>query len=111
MTRDAEIPKWAVERAEELAAAEAEGGTTWTPLADAFARYIAAHEEPPVDPLLVEARQIAAEIRRSAREGAPYQQCSIAAKIEAGEWDDHQLVLSAERALRRGMELAKEQSA
>lgn len=48
------IPEWAADRASRLFCAEREerpdaGSTTvWQ---DAFARYIAEHEEPPVDPL------------------------------------------------------------
>lgn len=59
-------PQWAVARRNELVEA------TYQEVADsgllhsdcillAFARYIAAHEEPPVDPLLNEARKLIAE--------------------------------------------------
>lgn len=41
-----EIPDWVADRIAELS----RGTTTWT----AFARYIAQHEEPPVDPLFAE---------------------------------------------------------
>jgi len=43
-----QVPDWALERAKELH--RAAGGAT-TPMAHAFARYIAAHEEAPVDPV------------------------------------------------------------
>ena len=65
MTDD--IPQWALERAAELANKEA-GDACFTAaymaglyLGEAFARYIAQHEEPPVDPVLKDAREIAAK--------------------------------------------------
>ncbi len=56
-----DIPEWAMERAFALANADVVPTTdlsTWTAAITAFAAYIAAHEEPPVDPLLIEAREI-----------------------------------------------------
>ncbi len=49
-----EIPQWALEKARKLS--EAETRSTWRDAScyasgPAFARYIAAHEQPPVDPL------------------------------------------------------------
>jgi hypothetical protein len=46
----ADIPQWAKERAIELA--DAEDWEKVPALATAFARYIAEHEDPPVDPLV-----------------------------------------------------------
>ena len=51
-------PKWAIERARELAAAEPNG----TNFLNAHARYIAQHEEKPVDPNLLAAREICAAV-------------------------------------------------
>lgn len=50
-----DIPEWAKKRAVSIANAEA-GFTAWSRVESsfgmlAFARYIAAHEEPPVDPV------------------------------------------------------------
>jgi hypothetical protein len=60
MTDD--IPQWAKERACALVNAIDDGAFTpvdceFSPLL-AFARYIAEHEAPPVDPLLIEARKL-----------------------------------------------------
>jgi hypothetical protein len=65
------IPEWVGNRLAELADAEAEemglkGKCHWpatqaNPLGRAFARYIAEHEEPPVDPDLELARECAAK--------------------------------------------------
>lgn len=49
------VPEWAYDRARELWAADrkaAESINYWEHWREAFARYIAAHEEPPVDELL-----------------------------------------------------------
>lgn len=69
----ADIPQWAKERATKMCNAEVRSdGYSGTRRVDdywrrfpsfrAFARYIAAHEEPPVDPLLIEAREMFAEV-------------------------------------------------
>ena len=64
-----DIPQWAKERACELANEEEKQPEYW--MADevknvavlvAFARYIAKHEEPPVDPDLIKAREICARV-------------------------------------------------
>lgn len=66
-----EVPEWAIERACALANVQGQN-EHWTvrevlngldyphryPAITAFARYIAANEEAPVDPLLIEARKI-----------------------------------------------------
>lgn len=104
-----EIPQWAKERACELAnAANPKWGftvatTAWDnefPLA--FARYIAEHEEPPVDPLLVEAREIVKETLTPEN----HKRCDCRGEIDRGEWDRGQKVRAALAALKRGMELA-----
>lgn len=90
-----DIPEWAKDRALNIANAEA-GFEAWRSVENsfgmrAFARYIAEHEEPPVDPLVAEAQTVA---------------------------DHYLLNLSAmptvekalQAALKRGMELAREQS-
>ena len=100
-------PDWAIERALSLAPTGAEledvkrhwpGHTAHI----AFARYIAVHEQPPIDPLLIEAREIVA------RGYEPYlMPCAESAR--AGSQDDQLPVKCALVALRRGIELAKEQ--
>ena len=62
---DEDIPQWAKERAADLADAvmNTGPGIKWKHLehyacGQAFARYIAEHEEPPVDPLLEACRKV-----------------------------------------------------
>lgn len=65
-----DIPQWAKERACELANEAKEMPGYWNPEdvvgcnspLTAFARYIAKHEEPPVDPDLITAREICARV-------------------------------------------------
>lgn len=85
-------PQWAIDRAYALAN---ERGHI-----NAFAAYIATHEEPPVDPLLIEARKIVAsgEVNGLVRSA-----------IHAGEWDTGTHVIRTLNGIRRGIELAKEQ--
>lgn len=106
-----EIPQWALERAAELA--NKEGGEVgaasdaYTPdelactyIGRTFARYIAQHEQPPVDPLLIEAREIAA---KDAQTDFP----EFANNIRDGECDDCAEIVLVLTALRRGIELGK----
>lgn len=98
-----ETPKWAFERAFVLANADGVPATdlsTWTAAINAFAAYIAAHEEPPVDPLLIEARKLVADRFSPHANG-----CRSA--ILAGDEDSGQAVQNALTALKRGIELAK----
>lgn len=64
-----DIPEWAFDHAEVLYAEMAIGVIDEMPHrksfhAKAFAKYISEHEEAPVDPLLIEAREIAASLAR-----------------------------------------------
>lgn len=68
----------------------------------AFARYIAEHEEPPVDPLLIEARGILA----AHGEAMDYVD-SHAAAYREGAGDDREEMTIALAALRRGIELGE----
>jgi hypothetical protein len=104
-----DVPEWAKRRACELA------GKPWEPrdidvqqpsfaghsAMLAFARYIAKHEEPPVDPLLIEAREIVKATLSPDR----HSRCNCREKIAAGEWDEGQKVQASLAALRRGIEL------
>lgn len=65
-----------------------------------FARYIAAHEEPPVDPLLAEARKIAAN---------QFKGSSTEVNISIGNHDHESLVQGCLTALKRGIEIGKGQ--
>jgi hypothetical protein len=96
-----DIPEWAVKRANDLTSEAMKDGS-WLPFGGhasaAFARYIAEHEEPPVDPLLIEAREI----------GATH--CPESADaFRVGLRDGHSSVKAILAALKRGMELAQEQ--
>lgn len=48
-----DVPEWAVKRVRDLTT---DIGYTWL---DAFARYVAAHEDEPVDPVILKARELA----------------------------------------------------
>lgn len=63
----------------------------------AFARYIAQHEQPPVDPLLIEAREIVAEAWRR----SPFNGPANAARALSGEADDTVPVKAVLAALRK----------
>lgn len=103
------VPEWAKARVVELINATSSQPNVraievdWTdrylsvPLA--FARYIAEHEEPPVDLLLIEAREIASTIRPA-----------FADDFRSGAVDATSTeVPVALAALRRGMELARKE--
>lgn len=106
-----DIPEWAVRRAVEMANQTA-GYTvqnshqarldTLGPYGKSLARYIAEHEEPPVDPLLIEAREIAATNFELAGAGFPEE-------VRAGAWDHKTCVIVALAALKRGIEIGKGQ--
>lgn len=100
------IPQWARTRAKALAEAEAScdlgNGQNLLALScyqAALARLIAAHEEPPVDPLLIEARKLCAHHILTVP-GIQY---------TGGHRDNETVMLFALDALRRGMELSKQE--
>jgi len=101
-------PDWAIERAEELhilERAKADARNTIEIHVHAFARYIAAHEEAPVDPLLIEAREICAQYWE--RGGNPVAR-DIARDYRNGIHDeDDERLTPVLAALKRGLELAK----
>lgn len=92
------VPEWARERAAVLMRADRGDSRLWWAYQTAFARYIAAHEEPPVDPLRKEAKRLvlADGTARTARQ-------TDAIKSGNAGHDKIELALAA---LRRGMELA-----
>ena len=94
LAQDSAPPQWAIDRALSY-------GPGWK---TAFARYIAEHEQPPVDPLLVEARRIVAETWR--RVGSK----SYADRVEEGLCDDGIYVPIALTAIRRGIEIGATKS-
>lgn len=102
-----EIPQWALERAAELANKEmgedylSPTSIAGTYVGTALARYIAQHEEPPVGPMLIEARELAAK---------HYEQVGsyiLADATRSGERDSLGLIKVIAEALRRGIELGK----
>ena len=114
-------PDWAIERAliPVLPTLSEQNLTSWTVsevkngckeglgycvLVVAFARYIAEHEEPPVDPLLLEAREIAASLAGD----AAYHR-NWADNVRAGKYDAEDRVQGALAALKRGIEIGKGQ--
>lgn len=64
------------------------------------ASYIEQHKEPPVDPLLIEAREICAKWRET--KGYAHG----AAMYREGGYDDYSIMKVALAALRRGIEIA-----
>lgn len=96
-------PDWAIERAQTLINAACIPGEHYTFGAErAFAKFIAEHEEPPVDPLLIEARKIVVQLNAEAG-------CEMFAdKVENGLRDDHIEIRTALAALRRGIEIERE---
>jgi hypothetical protein len=111
-----EIPQWAVEKAVEAsgfnyidAAADENRYRTMGIIGDiavrrsldAFARYISEHEEGPVDPLLVEAREIAIEFYKDSNP-------ALISSIRDGSEDQWLAIRMTHEGLKRGKELAGE---
>ena len=95
------VPEWAIARAKSLRNEGFErGDKTYT---DVFARYIAEHEEEPVDPLLIEAREVVANY---ASDNKGYEIYAPAYRMGGRDGDAE--VAVAYRALIRGIELAGE---
>jgi len=103
-----QVPDWAVGRARLHFTQELDLCTdeeTINVYRSAFARYIAAHEEAPVDPLLIEAREICAQYWE--RGGNPVAR-DIARDYRNGIHDeDDERLTPVLAALKRGIELAK----
>lgn len=102
-----DIPEWAWKRAATLAYDDCGEASVSvirdTSIGRAFAAYIMGHEQPLVDPLLLEARRIVEEKYRS--RGCP----STADSVIGGRYDDDVSVKVALTALRRGIELSRAQ--
>lgn len=90
-----EVPEWAYAEVNRLS--QEQGGR----MSDAFARYIAQHEQPPVDPDLIEARRLAAN------DATIQGKRIVAGNIEDGHLDDDFGVPLALAAIKRGRELAQ----
>ena len=61
MAMSEEIPQWAIEKADVLSRNEHTASVFVGVTTQAFARYIAQHEQPPVDPDVIAVREILAE--------------------------------------------------
>ena len=103
------IPEWAAVRACELLNGPQEIAA-WAPserrlggVVATFARYIAQHEQPPVDPDLIEAR----EIVKATLVPESHARCDCREKIDAGEWDRGHKVRATLAAIKRGRELER----
>lgn len=97
---DPRVPDWAYHRVDELAGDD-------THYRNAFARYIASKEEAPVDPLLIEARALAADYMTACN---AYSTGTLNA-VRTGNSDDHIMVQTVMAALKRGMEIGALQEA
>lgn len=103
-----EIPQWAKQRACELANAVSgfsqwkrhEVGKVGYPTLTAFARYIAQHEQPPVDPDLVKAREICARVAEELAKHEFFEGMVWAADYRKGFYDDDPEVQFALSALK-----------
>lgn len=101
-------PEWAIERAKEvLSKGDPRSIRTlasWIYLA--FARYIAEHEEPPVDPCVAAGRKLVAETQHN----WPESQWHIdeAKETLAGNRDYTLVVKAAIEGVRRGIEIGKD---
>lgn len=94
-----EIPQWAKERADDLCDAEVAMGNIGSTAMFALSRYIAQHEQPPVDPDLVKAREICARVAHD------FSSIDILDAYRAGKFDDEaevQFALSALKEARNG---------
>lgn len=95
----APIPEWAIDLAHQLANAEVSNPravSTYSCHHLALARYIALNEEPPVDPLLIEARRVA----------CGYISAPMDEVLEGG-FDSTHVVNVALAGLKRGIELGE----
>jgi len=95
-----DVPDWAIERARELYRANVpeipEPKYDGFSYQEAFARYITEHEEPPADPLLLEARAICASVA----ENKAYQYLDGT----RDKYGDMEIALTA---LKRGIEMGE----
>lgn len=108
----ADIPKWAFDRAFELARERGHIDVSCSAM-DAFAHYIAEHEEPPVDRLLVEAREMLASDHTDGffdfhHGGVMHKHGAGRVHIIGGMFDNNRNLRQYMAALKRGMELARE---
>lgn len=103
------IPEWAKKRACDLANRSRPGFSPWKPkhvtpdysALYALALHVMKHEEPPVDPLLLEARKIVAD----SYEGLGCDE--TVDNVRNGAHDNGWSVTEVLKALKRGIELAK----
>lgn len=110
-------PDWAIERACEASIKEHPGAIYYRAkyarnnsgyaAINAFARYIAACEEPPVDPIEQAGRQLVADTQHNWPD-SPWHMHE-AAETLAGRRDYTLVVMAAIEGIRRGMELARHQ--
>lgn len=88
---------WSFKRTEEIAPY----GTPPVEMRKLWAAYIAEHEQPPVDPLLLEARELVASHYEAGL-------CYVTAReVRAGERDTDNYLCGVVSGLRRGIELGK----
>lgn len=104
-----DIPKWARDRARDLAYSYGDGGSWWASH-HAFAAYLATHEQAPADPVLIEARKMLAEDHAHSGVdlvdgGTLYKLGAANDAIMSGRFDLDYRVQNYLRAIRRGMEL------
>ncbi len=94
-----EIPEWAFRRVAELHT-EVDG------LSSSFARYIMSKEEPPVDPDLIEAREVVCKNHHDKHPESPWH-VERAQRVREGCDDNLLEVMQALAGIKRGRELER----
>lgn len=110
------VPEWAIDEALKRCGVNPDQkpfsdwrDATYARAVRLFAAHIAEHEDPPVDPLLDEARKIAGDVMAShCSSGQIYSSGSINS-VRTGNEDGSVFVQAALAALKRGIELARKE--
>jgi hypothetical protein len=95
-----EIPEWAKERVSALTVEERDKTGFAGSVRRAFERYVAEHEDPPVDPILVAAREIVS---------TTFNFPATKKALFDGKLDHWTSVKLTEAGIRRGLAMAKEE--
>lgn len=102
-----EIPQWAQRRARDLIPVDMGLVVTAQDIADAFARYIAIVEQPPVDPALVWARDLIADAVGYGAGICVEPERKKPSDFRSGDCDDGDLIRRAVEGYRKHKEAGK----
>ena len=95
-------PDWAVDRAVELMRKEELILGSYLRMKQAFAKYIAENEEPPVDPYVLRAREIYIETTKESYSDIPLKAFTIG--VALGNYDNDPAIKSIVKALKEKKE-------